>query len=155
MIARILGLFVLGLVVAIVVTFSRINLETLRGDLLAILQDATGMPVEIDGAVSWKFSLRPRVELNQVRVANESWATNKYAFSADKIDVRLNLISLFQDKPTIQNVRVYDAEINIEKNLIIFIITFMYIPFRQFFIFINLMLYSFVIGTGSGVTVTF
>ena len=117
LIARILGLFVLGLVVAIVVTFSRINLETLRGDLLAILQDATGMPVEIDGAVSWKFSLRPRVELNQVRVANESWATNKYAFSADKIDVRLNLISLFHDKPTIQNVRVYDAEINIEKNL--------------------------------------
>lgn len=115
-IVRILGLFVIGLVVAIVVALSQINLESLRGNLLSILRDATGLPVEIDGAVSWKFSLRPHVELNQVRIANESWAKNKYAFSADKIDVRLNLISLFRDRPTIQNVKVYDAEINIEKN---------------------------------------
>lgn len=115
-IVRILGVFVIGLVVAIVVAFSQINLESLRGNLLAILRDATGMPVEIDGAVSWKISLRPRVELNQVRIANESWAKNKYAFSADKIDVRLNLISLFRDRPTIQNVKVYDAKINLEKN---------------------------------------
>ena len=73
-IVRILGLFVVGLVVAIVVALSQINLESLRGNLLSILRDATGMPVEIDGAVSWKFSLRPHVELNQVRIANESWA---------------------------------------------------------------------------------
>ena len=113
---RIAGLFVVGLAVAVVVTLSQINLEKLRGNVLTILQDATGMPVEIDGAVSWKLSLRPRIELNQVRVANEDWAKNKYAFDAKKIDVRLNLISLFRDRPTIQNVRIYDAKINIEKN---------------------------------------
>ena len=115
-ILRIVGLFVVGLVVAIVVTLSQINLEKLRGNVLAILQDATGLPVEIEGAVSWKLSLRPRIELNQVRVANEDWAKSKYALDAKKIDVRLNLISLFRDRPTIQNVKVYDAKINIEKN---------------------------------------
>lgn len=106
----------MGLVVAVVVALSRVNLETLRGNLVAVLRDATGMPVEIDGAVSWKFSLRPRVELNQVRVPNADWAKAKYAFAAEKIDVRLNLASLFRDRPTIQNVRVYDAELNIERN---------------------------------------
>lgn len=115
-ILRIVGLFLVGLVVAVVVALSRVNLETLRGNLVAVLRDATGMPVEIDGAVSWKFSLRPRVELNQVRVPNAEWAKEKYAFSAEKIDVRLNLISLFRDRPTIQNVRVYDADVNIERN---------------------------------------
>ena len=55
-ILRIVGLFVVGLVVAIVVTLSQINLEKLRGNVLAILQDATGLPVEIEGAVSWKLS---------------------------------------------------------------------------------------------------
>ena len=115
-IVRIFGLFFVGLVVAVVVALSQVNLETLRGNVLAMLQDATGLPVEIDGAVSWKFSVRPHVELNQVRVANAAWAKNKYAFSAEKIDVRLNLISLFRDRPTIQNVKVYDAKINIEKN---------------------------------------
>ena len=115
-IVRILGLCVVGLVVAIVVALSQINLESLRGNLLTILRDATGMPIEIDGAVSWKFSVRPHVELNQVRVVNESWAKNKYAFSAEKIDVRLNLVSLFRNRPTIQNVKIYDASINIERN---------------------------------------
>lgn len=115
-IIRILGLCVVGLAIAVVVTLSQINLESLRGNLLAVLRDATGLPIEIDGAVSWKLSLRPYVELNQVRVVNENWAKNKYAFSAEKIDVRLNLISLFRDRPTIQNVKVYDAEINLERN---------------------------------------
>ena len=113
---RIVGLFLVGLVVAIVVALSQVNLETLRGDLVSVLRDATGMPIQIDGAVSWKFSLRPRVELNLVRIPNAAWAKSKYAFSAEKIDVRLNLVSLLRDRPTIQNVRVYDANINIEKN---------------------------------------
>ena len=115
-IVRILGLCVVGLAVAIVVALSQINLESLRGNLLTMLRDATGMPVEIDGAISWKLSLRPHVELNKVRVANENWAKSKYAFSAEKIDVRLNLISLFRDRPTIQNVKVYNAKINLERN---------------------------------------
>ncbi len=115
-IVRILGLFFVGLVVAIVVALSQVNLETLRGNVLALLRDATGMPVEIDGAVSWKFSVRPRVELNHVRIANQDWAKNKDAFSAEKIDVRLNLLSLFRDRPTIQNVKIYNAKLNLERN---------------------------------------
>ena len=57
-----------------------------------------------------------QTELNDVRVANADWAKNKYAYSADKIDVRLNLISLFRDKPTIQNVKLYNVKVNIEQN---------------------------------------
>lgn len=113
---RIAGLFLGGLVVAVVVALSQVNLESLRGNLIAVLRDSMGVPVEIDGAVSWKFSLRPHVELNKVRVPNAQWAKAKNAFSAEKIDVRLNLISLFRNRPTIQNVRVYDANINIERN---------------------------------------
>ena len=54
---RIVMLFIVGMVVAFVIALSQVNLETLRGNILSILQNATGMPVEIDGAVSWKFSL--------------------------------------------------------------------------------------------------
>ena len=115
-IIRIVGLIIIGLAVALFVALSRVNLETLRGNILTILRDATNMPVEIDGVVSWKFSMRPRIVLNQVRIANADWAKEKYAFSAEKIVVRLNLISLFRDRPTIQNVRVHDAKINIERN---------------------------------------
>lgn len=115
-IMRVLVLFIMGLVVAIVIALSQINLEALRGSVLTVLRDATGLPVEIDGAVSWKLSLRPQIELNQVRVPNAEWARHENAFSAEKIDVTLDLISLFQDRPTIQNVKVYDATICIEQN---------------------------------------
>lgn len=113
---RIVMLFIVGMVVAFVIALSQVNLETLRGNILSILQNATGMPVEIDGAVSWKFSLRPRIELNQVRIPNADWAKHKYAFSAEKIDVTLNLFSLFQSRPTIQNIKVYDATVCLERN---------------------------------------
>lgn len=116
MILRIVGLFFMGLVVAVFVALSQVNLETLRGNVLSVLRDATGLPVEIEGAVSWRFSLRPRIELNQVRIPNAEWAHEKYAFSAKKIDVRLNLLSLFRDRPTIQNVRIHNAVVNLEKN---------------------------------------
>ena len=112
---RILGLFVVGLVVAVAVTLSRIDLESIRKSVLSVMTDTVGAPVLLDGAVSWRFSLRPHIELNEVKVANPEWAKSKYAFTAKKVDVRLNLISLFRDRPTIQNIRVYDATINIEQ----------------------------------------
>ena len=113
---RVFGLLVAGLIVALVVALSQVNLETLRGGIVGMLQDATGLPVQVDGKVSWKFSLRPYIELYEVRVPNAEWAKSKYAYSAEKIDVRLNLISLFRDRPTIQNVRLHDVQVNIEKN---------------------------------------
>ncbi len=115
-VSRVIVLFVMGLVVAFVIALSQIDLESLRGDVLGILRDSTGLPVEIDGEVSWKLSLRPQIELHQVRVPNADWAKHKNAFSAEKIDVTLNLISLLRDRPTIQNVKVYDATVCLEQN---------------------------------------
>ena len=115
-IVRIFSLIVVGLFVALVVALSQVNLDTLRGSIVSVLQDATGLPVQVDGSVSWKLSLQPKIELHQVHVANADWAQNKYAFNAEKIDVRLNLMSLFRDHPTIQNVKIYNVNVNIEKN---------------------------------------
>lgn len=113
---HIVFLFVMGLIVAAIVALSRINLETLRGGIVSVLRDATGRDVEIAGAVSWRFSLRPQIELNDVRIPNAEWATRDYAFSAQRVYVTINLISLFQDRPTIQNIKIYDAVIDVEKN---------------------------------------
>ena len=115
-IARIVSVFFMGLVVAIFIALSQVNLDTLRSDVQNMLSDAVGMPVEIDGGVSWKFSLRPRIELNQVRIKNAEWASATYEFSAAHIDVTLDLISLLHDRPTIKNVKIYDAQVALEQN---------------------------------------
>lgn len=114
-IAQIVMLFCMGLIVAFIIALSQIDLEKMRGSILSVLQNAVGLPVEIDGAVSWKLSLRPRIELNKVRVPNAEWAKHKDAFAAEKIDVTLDLFSLFQARPTIQNVKIYDATVCLEK----------------------------------------
>ena len=115
-IIRILSLIVVGLVVALVVALSQVNLETLRSSVVNVLQESTGVPVQVDGGVSWRFSLQPRIELNQVHIANPDWAKEKFAFSADRVDVRVNLLSLFRDRPTIQNIKMYNVTVDIEQN---------------------------------------
>ena len=113
---RVLGLFLMGLGVAVVIALSQIDLESWRGKIVSVLRDSTGLLVEINGPIAWKFSLRPQLELNDVSVKNAEWAKHKDAFAAEKIDVTLNLVSLFRDRPTIQKVVVYDATVCIEKN---------------------------------------
>jgi len=113
---RLLGIIFFGMVVAVVIALSQVNLESLRGNVVSVLRNATGYPVQIDGIVSWKFSLRPRIELNQIRIPNADWAKQKYGFSAERMDVTLDLISLLRDRPTIRSIKLYDTAIRIEKN---------------------------------------
>ena len=102
--------------VALVIALSQVNLESLRGNILSVLRDTTNLPVEIDGAISWSFSLKPEIKLHSVRVPNADWAKNKNLFFADKIAVRLDLFSLFRSRPAIRNIKFYDAKVFLEKN---------------------------------------
>ena len=112
---RIIAVFFMGLVVAFVVALHNIKLETLRENILSVLRDSTNMPVEIDGKMTWKFSLRPQIELNDIRIPNADWAKQKNLFFAKKIYVRLDLLSLFKSKPVIRNITVRDAKVFLEK----------------------------------------
>lgn len=114
--ARMVFLFLAVFVIAVVVALAQMDTKTLRDNLLGVLRSSTGMPIEIDGDVTWKLSLRPVVKIKSVKIPSAKWAKNKYVFEADTIDVRLDLISLFGDKPAIQNVQVYDVKLNLEKN---------------------------------------
>lgn len=113
---RVIVVFFMGFIVAGVIALHQINLETLRGNILSVMRDASNLPVEIDGDISWRFSLRPEIELNDIRIPNADWAKNKDLFYAKKIDVRLDLFSLLRAKPVIRYVTVRDTKINIEKN---------------------------------------
>lgn len=113
---RTIAFFFMGLLVAIGIALYKVDLESLRGNILSVLRDTSNMPVEIDGKISWHFSLRPEIELNDVRIPNADWAKEKNLFSAKKIDVRLDLLSLFKSHPVIRHIKIYDAKISVEKN---------------------------------------
>ncbi len=111
-----IAFFFMGLIVAFIIALNQVSLESLRGNILSMLRDTTNMPIEIDGKISWRFSLRPEIELNDVRIPNADWAKNKSLFWAKKIDVRLDLLSLFKPHPVVRHIKVYDAKIALEKN---------------------------------------
>ena len=115
-IARVIFIFFMVLGVAIVIALSKMDMNVLRSNLLGVLRSSTGLPIEITGDVSWKLSLRPRVTMHGVSIPNEENAKHKNLFEAETIEVGLNLISLFSNRPTIQRIRVNDAKIFIDKN---------------------------------------
>lgn len=113
---RMIALFFMGLIVAVIIALNQVNLESLRGNILSVLRETTNMQIEIDGNMSWNFSLRPTIELTNVRIPNAEWAKNKNLFFAKKIIVRMDLFSVFSSHPVIRNIKVYDAKITVEKN---------------------------------------
>ena len=116
-IGRIIFLFVMVMAIALVVAISKMDMDTLRGNILGVLRNATGMPVEISGDVSWKLSLRPRVTMRDVSIPNPvQTSKHKDMFRANSIEVGLDLLSLFTSRPTIQRVYVNDAEVFLDKN---------------------------------------
>ena len=114
--ARAIFLFFAVLIVAIVAALSKMDMNVLRKNLLDVLRSSTGLQIEIMGDVSWKLSLRPRVTMRQVTVPNAAGAKHKNLLEAETIEVSLDLISLFFNRPTIQRVRVNDAKVYIDKN---------------------------------------
>ena len=71
---RIISLFFLGLVVALVVAVSKTNVETIRRGVITGLETAVGAPVVVQGDVKWQMALRPRVVLEDVKIENANWA---------------------------------------------------------------------------------
>ncbi len=114
--ARVVFMFFMVLGVAIVIALAKMDMNSLRSNLLGVLRSSTGLPIEITGDVSWKLSLRPRVTMHGVSIPNEANAKHKNLFEADTIEVGLNLISLFSNRPTIQRIRVNDAKIFVDKS---------------------------------------
>lgn len=116
-IGRIIFLFIMVMVIALVVAISKMDRDTLRENILGVLRGTTGMPIEISGDVSWKLSLRPRVTMRDVSIPNPVKSSkNKDMFHAKSIEVGLDLLSLFTGRPTIQRVYLNDANVFLDKN---------------------------------------
>lgn len=115
-IARVIFIFFMVLGVAIVIALAKMDVSSIKANVLGVLRASTGLPIEISGDVTWKLSLRPRVTMQDVSVPNFEGAKNKNLMQAKTIEVGLDLISLFSNRPTIQRISVNDAKIFVDKN---------------------------------------
>ncbi|MCQ2574659.1 MAG: AsmA family protein [Alphaproteobacteria bacterium] len=109
-------ILLIGFIATVAVVISRIDLESLKENIVETLRHATNMPIEIDGKMSWKMSIKPQIEVNDIKIPNANWAKHKNLFVAEKIIVNFNLVSLFNSKPAIQNIKMYNVNTFVEKN---------------------------------------
>jgi uncharacterized protein involved in outer membrane biogenesis len=114
--ARIIFVFFAGLAVAAGIALSQLDVNSLKSDVAAVLESAAGMPVEINGELSWKLSLRPEIRIVDVRIKNKPWAGHKYALAVPEMLVQLNLISILRGSPAIQSIKMLRPVANIEEN---------------------------------------
>lgn len=115
-IARIIFAIFAASIVAGGIGLSKLDVNSLKADIVHALEASTGLPVEINGQMSWKLSLRPMIHINDVRVQNEKWAKNKYAVRIPEMLVQINLVSLIRGSPAIQYVKMIRPVANIEEN---------------------------------------
>ena len=106
----------MGFVIALVIALAQIDMDTFREDITAGLQNATGLPVEINGDIAWRLSLRPRAMLSDVRIANADWAQNPDGVRVDSLVVTFNVLSVFSGRPVIAELRVVGMQMFLEEN---------------------------------------
>ena len=70
-----------------------------------------GLAVSVNGPVTMRMSLRPRINVKDVHVRQEDGDSKVDAFVAKDISVRLDLLPLLSDKWSIRRLEVTDAEL--------------------------------------------
>jgi uncharacterized protein involved in outer membrane biogenesis len=110
----ILAAFVL-LVIASWVWIATFNLQEHRGRIETLASQALARDVHIDGPLSLKFSLFPRISIGDVRIANAAWAAQPDFLSVEHIEVEISLLSLLRDKLVIQDLDLAGATIRLQR----------------------------------------
>eukprot|EP00435_Cladocopium_sp_Y103_P067433 s1_g30.t1 len=105
------------LVVALVgalygLTFLDIN--AYRAEIAALAEEQTGRKLELDGPLNVGFSLTPTIVARDVRFGNASWGSDPTMFAADRVALRLSLISLLAGSVDVTRLDVRGAKVLLE-----------------------------------------
>jgi len=114
---RRLGLVLLVIVVSLAsvlygLTFLDIN--DYRSEIETLAEEQTGRQLELAGPLQVGFSLTPTIVARDVRFGNASWGSDPTMFAADRVAVRLSLISLLTGAVDVSRLDVSGATVLLE-----------------------------------------
>ncbi len=104
------------LVAAVVLAALVLPWNWLRGPLERRAGDAVARSVAIDGPLSVHLGLTTRVEVDDVRIANTPWASRPNMLQIKRFIVSVYLPSLLNGPLVLPDLRLNDADIDLEKN---------------------------------------
>lgn len=110
------GVVLLLVVITAVLAPFVVDWDRYKPDLEAYGQKLTGRAVEIDGGVAVRLFPWPRLEANNISIANDPAFGDAPLLAADKIVVKLSLAGLFNGTLDVESVAVEKPHLNLIRN---------------------------------------
>jgi AsmA family protein len=103
--------------VAIALGVALFDWNQTRGWIAQKVFERTGRELKIEGNLRvHPFSLSPRIRAEHITFANAEWGEDKSMFSADSVDVSIDLLSLLRGRLVFEEIAAGDAELLLERD---------------------------------------
>src|ERR1700687_3941165 len=104
----------MGVIVIAVVLFFPWNL--LRGPIASYFGHQLGRPVAIAGDLNVKLGWTPRIQVDDVSVGNAPWSKDPQMVHVRRMNLRVELLSLFAGAPVVPTLQMIEPQILLEKD---------------------------------------
>jgi uncharacterized protein involved in outer membrane biogenesis len=111
-----IGLVLVTVVAAAVLYLHYADLNRYRGDIEALVSDATGRQFNIDGELQLDLFPAPALILEQLSLSNASWSDAPMMAEIDHVSVRVNLWSLVSGPIVVESFKLLEAKLLLETN---------------------------------------
>src|SRR6185436_17305962 len=97
------------------ILFLFFGLNTLRGPIARAVTKATGRELVIEGNIrpSWDW-IHPSFRVEKVSFANPEWATEKYLFTVEAMEVTISVTPLLAGRINIPRIHLERPVVNLE-----------------------------------------
>jgi AsmA family protein len=104
----------MGVLVIAAVLFFPWNL--LRGPIASYFGHQLGRPVAIAGDLNVKLGWTARIEVDDVSIGNATWSDEPQMVHVQRMNLRVELVSLFAGPPVVPAVELVEPQVLLEKN---------------------------------------
>lgn len=108
------GSIILLLFIAAAIAVWTLDVNTLAAPIRERVRASTGRDLRIDGGVSLKLSLEPRIEMRDVTLSNAPWGSGPHLVTAKRLDAQLALLPLITRKFDIRSISLTEPVISLE-----------------------------------------
>jgi len=109
-----------GLVAIVLITvaiiISTTDINQYKGQIIELVEDATGRNLQIGGDLKFALSLVPTVVVEDVKFSNASWSSKPEMVSLKKFELNVALLPLITGNVQVNKIILIDPEILLETN---------------------------------------
>ena len=113
---KILTSLVAVILIIVVVIIATTDINQYKGQIINLVEDATGRNLQIGGDLKFALSLLPTVVVEDVTFSNASWGSQPEMMSLKKFELKVALLPLITGHIQVNKIILIDPKILLETN---------------------------------------